>query len=350
MTAAHSPQAKYAPDLSPWLRLLGPCAAACTLLTASLVTAPDAKAQAPIVIQFSHVVTADTAKGKAALKFKELAEARTAGRVRVEVYPNSQLYKDREELDALKLGAVQMLAPSLSKLRGNFEVFDLPFLFKDHAAFRKAVDSPVGVDLLASLETRGIKGLAYWDNGFKVFTANRPLQAVQDFKGLKMRVQASSVLVKQMTQLKSTPSISPLINVYEALRNGSLDGQENTPVNIASQHLHEVQNHLTVSNHGYLAYAVIVNKAFWNKLPPAIRSTLEAALRDATAFENSIAEAENTEALERITASGKLNVYTPSAQDLIQWRSALDPDALAAQAGMSPALVSAVRAASSAPH
>ncbi|NVO05863.1 MAG: DctP family TRAP transporter solute-binding subunit [Rhodoferax sp.] len=333
--------------------LLGSCLLVAQGLATLWLVTPQACAQTPIVIQFSHVVTADTAKGRAALKFKELAEARSNGRVRVEVYPNSLLYKDREEIEALRLGAVQMLAPSLSKLAGvggtDFEAFDLPFLFPDHAAYRRVVDGPLGAELLHRLEASGLKGLAYWDNGFKVFTANRPLQGVQDFKGLKIRVQASRTLVKQMQQLGAEPSISPLINVFDALRSGKLDGQENTPVNIASQHLHDVQSHLTVSNHGYLAYAVVVNKAFWDKLPADIRSTLEAALRDATAFENGLAESENSKALERIKASGKLSIYTPGAQELAAWRAALDPVALAAQSGIQPELVRALQAATRAP-
>jgi C4-dicarboxylate-binding protein DctP len=320
---------------------------------AMCISVSQAHAQTPIVIQFSHVVTADTAKGRAALKFKELAEQRTNGRVRIEVYPNSQLYKDREEMDALRLGAVQMLAPSLSKLAGvggtDFEAFDLPFLFQDHAAYRRVVDGAIGAELLHRLEAKDIKGLAYWDNGFKVFTANRSLQTVQDFKGLKIRVQASKTLVKQMQRMGADPSISPLINVFEALRMGKLDGEENTPVNVASQRLHEVQSHLTVSNHGYLAYAVIVNKAFWDKLPVDIRITLEAAMRDTTAFVNSIAEAENTKALERIRASGKLSIYTPGAQELDQWRKLLDPVSLAAQSGIRPELVKAIQAVTRAP-
>jgi C4-dicarboxylate-binding protein DctP len=281
------------------------------------------------VLQFSHVVTPDTAKGKAALRFKELAESRTGGKVRVEIYPNSQLYKDREELDALRLGAVQMIAPSLSKLAslggGDFEVFDLPFLFKDRAAFRAAVNGPVGASLLGKLEPHGVKGLAFWDNGFKVFSANRPLQSVDDFKALKVRVQASRVLVSQMKTLGAQASVSPLANVYEALRSGQLDGQENTPTNIETQRLHDVQRHLTVSNHGYLAYAVIVNKPFWDKLPADIRIALEGALHDASVFENSIAGAENTKALEHIKASGKLTVHTATPQELNQWRTALLP-------------------------
>ena len=310
-------------------------------------------AQAPILIQFSHVVTTDTAKGKAAQRFKELAESRTGGRVRVEVYPNSQLYKDREELDALRLGAVQMLAPSLSKLAGvgggDFEVFDLPFLFKDHAAFRRVVDGPMGTDLLRKLEASGIKGLAYWDNGFKVFTGDRPLQAIRDFKGLRIRIQASRVLVSQMKTMGAEGSIGPLASVHEALRSGRLNGQENVPVNIQSQRLDDLQSHLTVSNHGYLAYAVIVNKTFWDKLPADIRTILEGALRDATLYENSLAEAENTRALDRLTSSGKLAVYTPTAQELLEWRQALEPVYQEAKGWISPQTLSAIKQVTGAP-
>lgn len=307
-----------------------------------------ASAQTPILIQFSHVVTPDTAKGKAALRFKDLAEVRTGGKVRVEIYPNSQLYKDREEMDALRQGAVQMIAPSLSKLAsvsgGDFEVFDLPFLFKDRAAFRAAVDGPVGAALMRKLEPYGLKGLAFWDNGFKVFSANRPLQTVADFKSLKIRVQASKVLVTQMKTLGAQASVSPLANVYEPLRSGQLDGQENTPTNIVTQRLHEVQSHLTVSNHGYLAYAVIVNAIFWDKLPGPIRATLEGAMRDATAYENSIAEAENNKALATIKASGRLTAHTATPYELEQWRAALTPVYKDAQGWISAETLTALNA------
>ena len=159
-------------------------------------------AQAPIVIKFSHVVAPDTPKGKGAQKFKELAEERTKGKVKVEVYPNSQLYKDKEEMEALQLGSVQMLAPSLAKFGPlgvkDFEVFDLPFVFKDEAAFRAVTDGTVGADLFKKLEPKGIKGLAFWDNGFHIMSANKPLHHVADFKGLKMRIQSSKVLDAQM--------------------------------------------------------------------------------------------------------------------------------------------------------
>jgi C4-dicarboxylate-binding protein DctP len=311
------------------------------------------QAEVPLVIQFSHVAAADTAKGKAALRFKALAEARTHGRVRVEVYANSTLYKDREELDALKIGAVQMLAPSLSKFANlpgtEFEVFDLPFLFKDHATYRAVVDGPVGKGLLEQLEPSGLKGLAYWDNGFKVFTAREPLRTLGDFKGRKLRVQASRVLMAQMKALGAQGYPGTLKDVYAALKNGQLDGQENVPTNIYSQRLHEVQNHMTVSNHGYLAYAVVVNKAFWDRLPGDVRSTLEGAIRDATSYANAIAEAENSRALEALQASGRLQVYQPSAAELEQWHQAVAPVYQESLKWIRPETLAAVKRAAGAP-
>ena len=302
----------------------------------------------PIVIQFSHVVAADTPKGRAALRFKELAEARTDGRVQVEVYPNSQLYQDREELEALRLGAVQMLAPSLSKLAvtgiSDFEVFDLPFLFRSHADFHAIANGPIGAALLHKLDAQGFKGLAYWDNGFKVFSANRPLRRVEDFQGLKFRVQASRTLVAQMKALQAEPSVSTFVNVHDALRSGKLDGQENTPVNIISQHLNEVQTHLTLSNHGYLAYAVLVNQAFWDHLPAPIRTVLEGALRDATAFENGLAETENAKALERIQNAGNMIIYRPNPAELRAWARTMNAAYAQSQAWIDPQMMAAVQA------
>ena len=322
-------------------------------LALRLPAADAAPAAKPILIQFSHVVAPQTAKGQAALRFKELAETRTAGQVRVEVYPNSTLYKDGEEVEALRLGAVQMLATSLSKLAkwggGDFELFDLPFLFKDQAAFHAAVEGPAGAALLRQLEHKGIQGLAYWDNGFKVFTANRPLQAVGDFKGLTFRVQASRVLVQQMQALGAQTSVSPLIDVRGALQEGRLDGQENTASNIYTQGLHEVQRHLTLSHHGYLAYAVLVNKTFWARLPAGIRLVLDGALRDATAFANSMATAENTRALERIRASGRMTIHTPTPQERESWRAAMLPVYQASSRWIRPEALSAFRAAMGAP-
>ena len=286
-------------------------------------------AQGPIVIKFSHVVAPDTPKGQAAERFKQLAEQMTKGRVRVEVYPNSQLYKDREELEALQLGAVQMLAPSLAKFSPlgikEFEAFDLPYIFPSKAALYAVTEGPVGKDLLRKLETKGIVGLAYWDNGFKVMSANKPLLAPGDFRGLRMRIQASKVLDAQMRALGARPQVLAFSETAPALRDGVVEGTENTPSNMYTQKMHESQKHLTVSNHGYLGYAVIVNKKFWDGLPSDVRSTLERAMRDATAYEKTIAQRTNDAALESIRRAGTTTIHTLDPQQQAAWRRAMQP-------------------------
>lgn len=286
-----------------------------------------AAAQQPIIIKFSHVVATDTPKGKGAEYFKKLAEARTHGRVKVEVYPNSQLYKDKEELEALQLGSVQMLAPSLAKFGPlgvkEFELFDLPYIFDSYDELHKVTTGPVGKKLMAKLESKGIIGLAYWDNGFKVMTDNKPLRVPADFRGQKMRIQSSKVLDAQFRALGANPQVMAFSEVYQGLQTGVVDGTENTPSNIYTQRMNEVQKYLTLSDHGYIGYAVIVNKKFWDGLPPDIRTTLEGAMRDATVYTNEIAKKENDDALAKIKATGKTEIITLTPEQKAQWKKAL---------------------------
>ena len=286
-------------------------------------------AAAPIVIKFSHVVAADTPKGKGAERFKQLAEERTKGRVKVEVYANSVLYKDKEEMEALQLGAVQMLAPSLAKFGPlgvkEFEVFDLPYIFPDKAALQRVEEGPVGKALFKKLEPKGIVGLAYWDNGFKVMSANKQLRMPDDFKGLKMRIQSSKVLESQMRALNALPQQMAFSEVYQALQTGVVDGTENPPSNLYTQKMNEVQKFVAISNHGYLGYAVISNKKFWDGLPADIRSELESALKDATKYANDIAQKENDDALAAVKATGKTQVYNLTAAETDAWKKALMP-------------------------
>ncbi|MEL4177693.1 TRAP transporter substrate-binding protein [Roseateles sp. PN1] len=309
-----------------------------------------ALAQAPIIIKFSHVVTPDTPKGKGAQRFKELAEARTGGKVKVELYPNSQLYKDKEELEALQLGSVQMLAPSLAKFGSlgakDFEVFDLPFIFKDQAAFRAVTDGPVGAELFKKLEPKGIKGLAYWDNGFQVMSANKPLRSVADFKGMKMRIQSSKVLDAQMRALGAIPQVMAFSELYQALQSGMVDGCEGVPSNFYTQRTYEVQKHTTISNHGHLAYAVIVNKKFWDALPADIRGQLEGAIKEASTYANAIAATENGLALEKMKASGKTAIYTLTPAETAEWKKALMPVHQAMETRVGKATIDAVYKAS----
>jgi len=289
----------------------------------------DAFAQAPIIIKFSHVVATDTPKGRAAERFKDLAEKMTKGRVKVEVYPNSQLYKDKEELEALQLGAVQMLAPSLAKFGPlgvkEFEAFDLPYIFPTKAALYAVTEGPIGKSLMQKLEPKGITGLAYWDNGFKVMSANKPLHMPADFRGLKMRIQSSKVLDAQMRALGANPQALAFSEVYQALQTGVVDGTENPPSNMYTQKMHEVQKHVTVSNHGYLGYAVIVNKKFWDGLPADVRGQLQQAMLDATKYEKAIAQQDNDMALEAIRKAGKTTIYNLNPQEQAAWRKALLP-------------------------
>ena len=286
-------------------------------------------AQQPIVIKFSHVVATDTPKGKAAEYFAKKAGELTGGKVKVEVYANSTLYKDKEEMEALQLGAVQMLAPSLAKFGPlgvkEFEVFDLPYIFDNYDDLHKVTTGPVGQQLLAKLEPKGIKGLAFWDNGFKSFSLNSPIKVPGDLKGKKMRIQSSKVLEEQMRALGSLPQVMAFSEVYQALQTGVVDGTENPISNLYTQKMHEVQKHLTITDHGYLGYAVIVNKKFWDGLPADIRKQLDEAMVQATRYANQIARVENDQALEAVKKSGKTAVYVPTAEERGAFKKVLVP-------------------------
>ena len=301
-------------------------AAAALALPLAAVAAPAAGG--PIVIKFSHVVAQHTPKGQAADYFKKIAEERTKGAVKIEVYPNSQLYKDKEEMEALQLGAVQMLAPSLAKFAPlgvkEFEVFDLPFIFDNYQELHKVTQGPVGAKLLAKLEPKGIHGLAYWDNGFKVMSANKPLKTPEDFKGQKMRIQSSKVLDTQMRSMGANPQSLAFSEVYQALQTGVVSGTENPPSNLYTQKMHEVQKYVTLSDHGYLGYAVIVNKKFWAGLPADIRTALESAMVDATKYANDIAKKDNEDALAAVKKSGKSQFITLTPQERAAWRKVMD--------------------------
>jgi C4-dicarboxylate-binding protein DctP len=297
------------------------------LATAVLAFGSVAAAQQPIVIKFSHVVAEDTPKGRAATYFASLVAKRTNGRVKVEVHPNSSLFGDSDEIAALQKGQVQMLAPSLAKFGPlgvpEFEVFDVPYLFTSYADAHRVMGGPIGRQLLDRLQSKGIVGLAYWDNGFKQMSANKPLRAPEDVKGLKMRVQPSAVLQAQMRALGAEPKVMDFSAAFQALKSGAVDGTENPASNFYTQKMQDVQKYLTLTSHGYVGYAVIVNKSFWDALPADVRTTLEQALREATVFANDIASEANNDALDAIEKSGKTQVLRLTPQQRAQWRDAL---------------------------
>ncbi|MFM7083905.1 MAG: DctP family TRAP transporter solute-binding subunit [Hyphomicrobium sp.] len=280
-----------------------------------------------ILLRFSHVAAPQSHKNKGALKFKELAEKYTKGRVRVEIYPNSQLYKDKEELEALQLGAVEMLAPSLSKFAPlgikSFEIFDLPFLFKDLKDISKITEGPIGQELLQQLQEKDIVGLTYWNNGFKILSANKPLIKPDDILGLKMRIQSSRVIEEQILELGAIPQVMAFSEAYQALSSGVVDGTENTLSNMQNQKMYEVQRFATLTFHGFLGYAVIINKRFWVSLPDEIRENLQTALKEATRVANEAAVQENMEALLIMQKKGPTQFHTPTIDEKKAWEDAL---------------------------
>ena len=324
--------------------LLTPIAAAVLLGSATAAMAAD-----PIHIKFSHVVAADTPKGQAAEYFKKLAEERTKGRVKVTIYANSQLYKDKEELEALQMGSVQMLAPTTSKFGPmglkEFEVFDVPYLFMNEDQVHKVTRGPVGQSLLQKLESRGIKGLAFWDNGFRVFSANKPLRTPADMKGLKIRINSSKVNQSIIHAVGALPQTMALSEVYQAMQTGVVDGGDGNLSNLYTQKQYEVQKYVVNTKHSYSGYAVVVNKAFWDKLPPDIRTTLEGAIKDASVYNDSIAEKDNSNAIAMMKASGKTQIYEPNAAEKAQWVKALQSvqNEIAPRIGM--AMINSVKAA-----
>ena len=282
-------------------------------------------AQAPIIIKFSHVVAANTSKGKTADYFKKIVEERTHGRVKVEVYPNSQLYKDKEELEALQMGSVQMLAPTFGKfgpmgLR-EFEVFDLPYLFDNMAQAQKVTQGPIGRALLKKLDSKGLTGLAMWDSGFLDWTSNKPIVKPADIKGMKIRIQSSKVIDARTRIVGALPQVMPWSEIYQGLQTGVVDGQENPPSIVNTAKLYEVQKFMTISEHGYHGYVFIANKRFWDALPADVRPVMDKAVLDATAYFNSNAKKENDDALEEIRKTGKTKVLTMTPEEKNEWKT-----------------------------
>jgi C4-dicarboxylate-binding protein DctP len=303
-------------------------AAAAVVAAALAMTVNAAHAQQPIRIKFSHVVAEQTPKGQGALIFKKLAEERLPGKVVVEVYPSSQLFGDAKEMEALLLGDVQIIAPSLSKFdkfTKKLQVFDLPFLFDDIEAVDRFQQSAKGQELLKSLASKGYTGLGYWHNGMKQISANKQLLQPDDAKGLKFRIQASNVLEEQFRALGANPQKLAFAEVYQALQTGVVDGQENTWSNIYSQKFHEVQKYITESNHGVIDYIVVANTKFWTGMPKDIREGLEKAMADATKEANRLSEEFNQKDKLRIKESGRTEILPLSKAQAAEWRKAMQP-------------------------
>lgn len=298
------------------------------VLLLSLINACGLPSEEVPVIKFTHVTAPNTPKGQAAELFKELAEKRLPGRIKVEVFPSSQLMNNGDALEAIAFGEVQMIAPALSnydRFTDVYQVFDLPFLFSDIAAVERFQQSRIGQSLLNTLTDRGMTGLAYWHNGMKQFGAQRALHRPEQAEGLKFRIMEADVLEAQILQLGGSPQKMAFAEVYQALQTGAVDAQENTWSNIYSQKFYEVQDYVTETNHGYLGYMVAVNTEFWVGLPDEVRAELEQIMQEVTNWVNQESAAINLDARAQVAESGKTEIVELSEDELIVWRERMRP-------------------------
>lgn len=304
-------------------------AVGCGTKPSANTTDKPAATVAPVIVKFSHVTTADSPKGKAANKFKELLEQKTAGKIKVEVYPSSQLYGDKEELEQCQAGNVQIIAPSITKLVGlnpKVQYVDLPFLFPNNKAVYKFWESEANKALMNSFDKFSLKGLAMWPNGFKQFTDNKnPLLTPEDFKGLKFRTQAGKVLEAQFKGLGAGSATIAFGETYAALQQGTVDGQENTFNNIDTQKYQEVQKYLSVTNHGRIDYIVLVNNTFFNSLAPDLQKALQESMAEATKFEIEQAELLDKASLDNLKKGGKMQVTELTPAQLGVFQKLMDP-------------------------
>lgn len=302
------------------------------IITAALLSGLlPLSAMAEYTIKFSHVVAAQTPKGRAAQYFADTVNQRLAGRVKVEVFPNSQLYNDNKVMEAMRLASGKtgiMAAPSLSKFvkfSRQLQVFDIPFLFNDIKDVHKLADSPLAQEMTNPLERKGIKALGFWDNGMKVFSirGDQPLRVTpNDFRGKKFRIQSSEVHAAMIEALGGTPQKLPFKEVYTALGQGVVDGQENAWSNVYSKKFYEVQDYISVSNHSYLGYLLVVSSEFWNQLPGDVRGELEAIIKESTLKAREFAAQADTDDRQKVEAAGKAKVIELTDEERAQWREA----------------------------
>lgn len=291
-----------------------------------------------IIIKFSHVVAEYTPKGLAVDRFAKLVKEKTNGKVEVQVFPNSILHSEQTEIPALISGEIQMIAPAYSHLSGTipqWSVLELPYVFLNYQEVETAFQGKIGEILFSTLEKSGMKGLAFWSSGFKQVTANQPLIMPADFHGQRIRIIPSKVLDTHYRTLGAIPVGSSFGDLYSLLATGKVDGEENTVSNLYTKRLYEVQKHLTVSNHNFLGYAVIVNEPFWKELPDDLKQAIEEALKEATAFNNQLSVEMNAQQLEEVLTKELMQTHIQTEEERAAWRQALQPvyDSFAPQIG-----------------
>ena len=287
---------------------------------------------ADYVMKISHVVSSSTPKGMAADFLEKRIEELTAGKIDVQVFPNSQLYGDADEMKALAMNNVQLIMPSLSKFPSivpQIQLFDLPFLFRDKEHLYKVMDGEVGAKLKSYVDAKKqMIAFDYWDAGFKHFSTNaKPIVLPEDAAGHKYRIQSSKVLEAQFKAIGGNPQVLPFSEVYSALQQGVVDGTENPLSNFYTKKFNEVQTSLTLSNHGYLGYLVVMSDRFWKKLPKDLQANVSQAMKEATAYEREESAAEDAKIMESLRAyakdTNKLEIIELTADQKAEWKKVM---------------------------
>lgn len=281
-----------------------------------------------ITIHFSHVVAENTPKGAAAEKFKELVEEKSNGKVIVQIYPNGMLYNDENELEALRDNKVQMIAPTISKMTNtlpDWQVLDLPFIIEDNEQLKTALNGQVSKSLLQELERINVKGLTFWNNGFKQIASTSPIVEVEQFKGKRVRMMESDILHEQFKLLDAKPIATPFGVVYSDLQQKIVDAQENTISNIYSKQFHTMETNITLSNHGILAYSVLMNEDFWNSLDADTQKIISDSLAEMQEWQFEQAVQFNKEDLNFLKANANVKIFELDEQAKNAWEKKLKP-------------------------
>ncbi|WDL69661.1 DctP family TRAP transporter solute-binding subunit [Helicobacter winghamensis] len=280
-------------------------------------------------VKFAHVVSENTPKGKAANFFAKRVEELTDGQIKVHVFPSAQLVDDDKVFQELKRNNVQLAAPSFSKFTPfakEFNLWDVPFLFRDNEHLHNVMDGEVGKILRDVISSKGYIALDYWDAGFKQFSTNKkPIILPSDAERQKMRIMSSKVLEEQTKAIKAIPQVLPFGEVYSALQTGVVDAAENPLSNLYNSKFYEVQSSITISNHGYLGYLVVASEKFWNSLPQDLQEKFTTAMREATIYEREESAKEEKVLLDRLKADDKTGtkVYELDAAQKQQWQDVM---------------------------
>lgn len=296
--------------------------------TVSIVTVNyvnEAKAAPKITLKIGYGSSLDkSAGGKGLQKFKEIVEKESKGRITVRIFPDGQVGNDKSMMEALRMGTLDMTLPSTAPIANfskKFMVFDLPYLFPNEEVAYKVLDGPIGQEILKDLEKIGIIGLAYWENGFRDITnSKRPIKTINDLKGLKIRVMQNPVHVETFKAWGANPTPMAFNEVFTALEQKVIDGQENPVTLIYDAGFYEVQKYLTISHHFYTAYVLMISKKTWDKLSPLDRKIITKAATIARDYERQVSRELSQKYLEEIKKSGKvqINVLPESTKKILQ--------------------------------